>query len=137
MKGEMMKRFFASLIATFALIGATQAHATISAGEIKQILTTAHTDYIEGVKKLSRRDPHDQMARLRLSSKLLETLKELQKHYPSIAEELAETFYGEDLKIIIGEDTLKNCKVNLVINQFGLIEFEIYSNFKFIFMSEM
>ena len=134
-----MKRFFASLMATLALIGATQAHATItiSAGEIKQILTTAHTDYIEGFKNLYHRDLHDQMARLRLSSKLLETLKELQKHYPSIAEELAEVFYGEDLKLFINEDDLKKCKVNLVINQFGLINFEVYSNFKFIFMSEI
>ena len=135
----MMKRFFASLMAAFALLGATQAHATItiSRGEIKEILTTAHTDYIEGIKKLSRRDPCDQRARLKLSSKLLETLKELQKHYPSIVEEFAEVFYGEDLKILICEDTLKNCKVNLIINQFGLIEFEVYSNFKLLFMSEI
>ena len=135
-----MKRFFASVLTIFALIGATQAHAmptTMSIKEVKEILTTAHTDYIEGIKKLSRRDPCDQRARLRLSSKLFKTLEELRKHYPSITEEFAEVFYGEDLKILICEDTLKNCKVKLIINQFGLIEFEVYSNFKLLFMSEI
>lgn len=141
MKGEMMKRFLASVLTTFALIGAAQAHAIpttrMSNKEVKEILTTAHTDYIEGTKKLSLRDPHDQRARLRLSKRLFETLMELKEHYPSIAEELIGMFYGEDLKIIIGEDNLKKCKVNLIINQFGLIDFELYVDLKCIFIREI
>lgn len=139
MKGEMMKRFFASLLATFALIGATQARAipTMSTEEVKNILTAAHTDYIEDVKNLSRREPCDQRARLRLSRRLFETLEELKKHCPSIVEELVDMFYGKDLEFFIDKEDLKKCRVNLIINEFGLIEYEVCSGFDCLFMREI
>lgn len=127
--------FLALILSAFIGIGSVKVHGLNP--EIKEELTDAYNNYINGVSNLSRRDEHDRIERTDLSIQLLKTFRELQKEYDSIAGKFLRMFYKKDLKLFIGRDKFRDCRVNFSINEFGLIECEIYHNFRCVYSFEM